>query len=135
MSLLITISLLVAVQEPAPADLDAVAAAPRNHKVLLENDRVRVLQVEVAPGETEAVHEHRWSSVIHIQSWQPGIDIQYEVRGGKLVETGQFALPAGAPPPAIWVPREQPHSVKNMGSQPFRLLRVELKGPPLAGDR
>lgn len=119
-------------QDAAPADLDAVAAAPGNHKILLENDRVRVLQVEVAPGETEPIHEHRWPSVIHIQAAQPGVDVRYEVRGGKLVETERFDIPAGTPPPAIWVPREQPHSVKNLGSASFRLLRVELKEPPVA---
>ena len=32
-----------------PAALDAVAAAPRNHRVLLENEKVRVLDVTVAP--------------------------------------------------------------------------------------
>lgn len=122
---------LTGVQD-APADLDAVAAAPGNHKVLLENDRVRVLQVEVAPGETEPVHEHRWPSVIHIQAAQPGTDVKYEVRGGKLVETGRFEFPAGTPPPAIWVPREEPHAVINRGTKPFRLLRVELKKPPVA---
>lgn len=43
--------------------LDAVAAAPRNHKVLFENDRVRVLEVILDPGEEEPVHHHRWPSV------------------------------------------------------------------------
>jgi hypothetical protein len=33
-----------------PASLDAVAAAPGNHRVLLENDRVRVLEIIVAPA-------------------------------------------------------------------------------------
>lgn len=123
------IALALALQT-APADLDAVAAAPKNHVVLLENDRVRVLQVTVAPGETEAVHEHRWPSVIHIQSWQPAEDVRYAMRDGKLVEIDRTPLPAGTPPPAIWSPREAPHAVTNKGSEPFRLLRVELKQPP-----
>ena len=41
-----------------PASLDAVAAAPGNHRVLLENDRVRVVEITVAPGEREPVHAH-----------------------------------------------------------------------------
>lgn len=60
-----------------PDPLDAVAAAPENHVVILENDRVRVLRVTVQPGETEAPHVHRWSSVMHIQSAQPLVDILY----------------------------------------------------------
>ncbi len=110
-----------------PPDLDAVAAAPRNHKVLLENDEVRVLQVEVAPGETEAIHEHRWLSVIHIQQPQPGIDVRYAVKDGRLVEVERGRIPDGPAPPAIWVPSEPPHAVTNLGKAPFRLYRVELK--------
>ncbi|SOB87537.1 hypothetical protein SAMN06297144_2669 [Sphingomonas guangdongensis] len=121
---------LAAAQTAVPADLDAVVAAPRNHVVLLENDEVRVLQVTVAPGETEAIHEHRWPSVIHIQSWQPAEDVRYAVRNGRMVELSRTALPAGAPPPAIWSPREEPHAITNKGSAPFRLFRVELKRPP-----
>ncbi|RYD43886.1 MAG: hypothetical protein EOP63_07925 [Sphingomonadales bacterium] len=69
MKLMIAIALLAtAAQAESVLDLDAVVAAPANHRIVLENDEVRVLQVEVAPGETEAVHEHRWPSVLHIQS-------------------------------------------------------------------
>lgn len=46
-----------------PPELDAVAAAPRNHCVLFENDRLRVLEVVLEPGEEEPVHHHRWPSV------------------------------------------------------------------------
>ncbi|QQV76371.1 hypothetical protein H5J25_12895 [Sphingomonas aliaeris] len=109
---------------PAP-DLDAVVAAPGNHKILLENDQVRVLQVEVAPGETEPVHEHRWPSVLHIQDAQPSVDISYELRGGNLVEIGRRALPGGRPPPhsgcrdrvpmpsGTWAPRRSACSASN----------------------
>lgn len=32
--------------------------APAGHRVLLENDRVRVLEVRIRPGETSGMHEH-----------------------------------------------------------------------------
>jgi hypothetical protein len=44
-------------------ELDAVIAAPGNHKVLFENDRLRVLEVILDPEEEEPVHHHRWPSV------------------------------------------------------------------------
>jgi hypothetical protein len=43
--------------------LDAVTAAPKNHKVLFENDALRVLEVILEPDEEEPVHHHRWRSV------------------------------------------------------------------------
>jgi hypothetical protein len=57
-----------------PKDKDALIAAPRNHKILLENDRVRVLDVTVAPGEVEAVHSHRWPSVLYFMAAGDFID-------------------------------------------------------------
>ncbi|HMN86576.1 MAG TPA: hypothetical protein PKA74_11375 [Bauldia sp.] len=43
--------------------LDAVAAAPKHHKVLFENDALRVLEVTLEPNDEEPVHHHRWPSV------------------------------------------------------------------------
>ncbi len=128
MKLMMIIALVAATAQTATApDLDAVKAAPGNHRIVLENDEVRVLQVDVDPGEIEAIHEHRWPSVLHIQSAQPAIDISYTWRDGRMVETNRRQLPAGSPPAAIWVPRQGAHAVQNLGAAPFRLLRVELK--------
>ena len=107
--------------------LDAVTATPGNHVVVLENDRVRVLQVIVQPGETEPVHIHRWPSVMQIQSAQPLVDILYEEKDGNLVEARRVSLPDGPPPPALWFEPEGPHAIHNAGAAPFRALRVEMK--------
>ena len=39
---------------------DAVAAAPKHHKVIFENDRLRVLDVTLEPHDEEPLHHHRW---------------------------------------------------------------------------
>jgi len=54
-----------AISDPSTWDpaLDAVAAAPANHRVLFENDRLRVLEVILEPDEEEPTHHHRWPSV------------------------------------------------------------------------
>ena len=61
--------------EHAPSDpstwdaaLDAVAAAPRHHKVIFENDNLRVLEVTLEPNDEEPVHHHRWPSVFVFDS-------------------------------------------------------------------
>ena len=38
---------------PWPRELDALIAAPDSHRLLLENDRVRVLEVVIEPGARE----------------------------------------------------------------------------------
>jgi len=51
-----------------PDATDAVAAAPRNHKVILENDAVRVLEATVPLHSREVPHTHFWPSVFFEQT-------------------------------------------------------------------
>jgi hypothetical protein len=52
---------------PNPSDwdpaLDAVAAAPKQHIVLFENESLRVLEVILEAEDEEPLHHHRWPSV------------------------------------------------------------------------
>lgn len=43
--------------------MDAVIAAPVHHKVLFENEHLRVLDVTLEPNDEEPLHHHRWPSV------------------------------------------------------------------------
>jgi hypothetical protein len=43
--------------------LDAVVAAPNHHKVLYENENLRVIEVTLEPEDEEPIHHHRWPSV------------------------------------------------------------------------
>ena len=107
-----------------PPELDAVAAAPKNHKVLLENDRVRVLDVTVAPGERQAVHAHCLPSVMYVL--YEGIDRNYDAKGN-LIGEQKVAPPPSQFPQVFWLENTPPHAVENLDSRPIRLLRIELK--------
>ncbi|HEY7388044.1 MAG TPA: hypothetical protein VH640_06015 [Bryobacteraceae bacterium] len=54
-----------------PDATDAVAAAPENHKVILENDQVRVLEARVPLHSKEVPHTHFWPSVFFEQTSLP----------------------------------------------------------------
>jgi hypothetical protein len=54
---------------PWPESLDAVVAAPEHHAVLLENERVRVLEARVERNDIVPVHTHRWPGVQYILSF------------------------------------------------------------------
>jgi hypothetical protein len=53
--------------------LDAVVAAPKHHKVLFENERVRVLEVTLEAQDEEPVHHHRWPSVFVLDAIKPPV--------------------------------------------------------------
>ncbi len=99
---------------------DALAAAPRHHKVLFENDEVRVLEVTVPPGVREPLHAHRYPSVLyyisaaHLKEYSPGEPV---VDRGQKDDGGVIFLPVGPP-----------HQMENLeNSKPLRAIRVELK--------
>jgi hypothetical protein len=48
--------------------LDALVAAPADHQLLRENERVRVIQTLVAAAAMTPVHAHRWPSVEYVLS-------------------------------------------------------------------
>lgn len=104
--------------------LDAVVAAPKNHKVVLENDKVRVLEVTVQPGEREPVHSHRWSSVLYVMEEENIRD--YDAKGNVIYDTKTDKNPMKTPY-TIWMEPQEPHSVENLSKKPLRLMRVELK--------
>lgn len=107
-----------------PDSLDAVIAAPQNHKVVLENERVRVLEVTVRPGEKERLHMHRMPSVMYVMAEDNIRDYDAE---GKLLYDSRKDKPPGKTPYTVWMEPQAPHSVENLSNKPVRLLRVELK--------
>lgn len=46
------------------ASTDAVIKAPQFHKLVFENEHLRILQAIVAPGEIVPFHSHQWNSIV-----------------------------------------------------------------------
>jgi len=106
---------------PWPDALDGVIAAPDSHRVLLENDRVRVLEIVIAPGVREPAHTHRRASVMSID--RPSRIRYYD-------ETGDLAWESGdedREPRVVWMEPEGLHAVENVDDVPYHAVRVELK--------
>lgn len=117
--------LLASTAWPWGDDLDAVVAAPESHRILLENDSVRVLEVVIRPGEREPTHTHRWPSVMSVL--EPARIRYYGADGELRFETPADRDLTDSPLDADWLQPEGLHSVENIGDRPFRALRVELK--------
>jgi hypothetical protein len=108
---------------PWPDAMDALQAAPASHRLLLENDRVRVLDVVIEPGAREPEHTHQAASVMIID--EPA-RIRYH-QGDVLLFESQAR--SGSPPGVRvrWMEPEGPHSVENIDEHRYHAIRIELK--------
>jgi hypothetical protein len=104
-------------------ELDAVVAAPNSHRVVFENEHVRVLEVTLEPGAHEPEHTHRWPSVM----WTDRrARIRYRI-GEDVTFTSPDPLPRRDELIGDWNAPEGPHSVENIDTVPLHAFRVELK--------
>jgi len=111
---------------PWPDALDALVAAPEYHRLLLEDERVRVLLTTIPEGGVVPLHTHRWGGVAYVQSCSHFI--RRDEHGNVLFDsrtTGE--LPAV--PCAQWMPPLPPHTVENLGPLEISILIVEVKSP------
>jgi hypothetical protein len=99
---------------------DAVVAAPSEHRVLFENDDVRVLDVVLPPHTKEPPHTHAWPGFFYIEQAEPM----------------RYFTPAVSEPHVIDFPAklkivpvapEGLHWVENEGDAPMHFVRFELK--------
>jgi len=110
-----------------PDSLDAVVAAPHSHGIIYEDEKVRILNVTVAPGQTEPIHTHKWRSV----AWaarSPAFTLYHYARGAnnQLIQTDSFTARLPLNKANNWAP-EAPHAVRNIGLDTLVLYRVEFK--------
>jgi len=103
-------------------DLDALTAAPAHHRLLLENDRVRVLDTHIAPGDTTPVHTHRWPAVLYVLTGEHFV--RRDGKGNVLMDSREGEeMRAGA----SWTGPFPPHTLENVGAAPIHVIAVELK--------
>lgn len=99
--------------------LDAVIAAPNSHKILFENDMVRVLEVTIEQGVKETMHIHGLPSVMIMTN--PAKIRYYNDNGNS------FDIEPEAKTKTEWMDPEPLHAVENIDSKPYKAIRVELK--------
>jgi quercetin dioxygenase-like cupin family protein len=115
-SVLVIATLCMLGAVPASAQ-DAVKVDPKHNTVELENDQVRVLRIRYGPGEKSVMHSHPANVAVFLTDGQ-----------------GKFTLPDGksqlAPfkAGAVMWDSGGKHLPENVGTKPFELIVVELKG-------
>lgn len=96
---------------------DPVAISPQIYSVLLENDRVRVLDIRLKPGAKSPMHSHPTYLI-------------YSLSAGKT----KFTFPDGTsrvidlkPGHVVWSEAES-HAAENVGDSELHVINVEMKG-------
>lgn len=115
-----------AAQSPATHSLDAMARTPRHHEILLENDKVRVLDTRVSPGDRTPVHAHEWPAALYVLSWSDFV--RYDPDGNVLLDSRTMSEKPGIGT-ALWAGPIGPHYVHNVGLTELRIIAVETKAP------
>jgi hypothetical protein len=120
-----------------PDSLDAVRAAPHNHKILFENDKIRILEVILEPHEYEKLHTHSHPSVMFGgDDDTSSIDIVYYAYSYDPVTHKYFAKDSirqhhggqtNQPDTGYYMKPEGPHRIKNLGNHKMVVYRVEMK--------
>lgn len=96
---------------------DPVATNPDLYRVVMENDRVRVLEYRDVPGDRTTAHRHPDSVMVTLSSFRRRL-----VGGGQQVDV---ELSAGI---TRWLAAQE-HSGENIGDTDTHVVFVELKEP------
>ena len=100
---------------------DPVKVDPKHYKVVLENDRVRVLRISLGPKEKSVMHEHPAA----VATFLTDVHGKFTFPDGK---TQEAHAKAGE---AQWYAAVK-HLPENVSDKAFELVLVELKGKPAA---
>jgi len=104
--------------ESWPSELDALTAAPENHKLLFENETVRVLDTVIQPGQTTPLHTHCWPATLYILSISDFI--RRDQSGSVTLDSRRAA--SLTPGTALWIPPIPPHTLENTGTTEIRII-------------
>jgi len=126
----------IATQGPLPISTDgsdpatwdpkkaSAIAAPGNHKIVFENENLRVISVTIPAGTTEPYHDHPYYSLLIIDGG--GHDVDHDA-SGKVAVTPQSGAPRTLPF-AFLQPPQALHAVEDLDKKTDgHLIRIEFK--------
>lgn len=107
---------------------DGREIGPKATAILFENDRVRIWDMTLKPGEATALHKH---DLDYVQVELEGDKISGLIEpgaGGTYQETFEMDVTPGR---HFWVERGGFETAKNTGKKLYRGILIELKEPRL----
>lgn len=112
-----------------PDSLDALRAAPENHKLVYEDNDVRVLAVMLDGKKSEPIHTHKLKSIMWIAKPMVPCRIDNYQKGnnGRLVKSDSLLIKEMPINIGQLIGPEGPTSITNLGSESGVAYRVEFK--------
>jgi hypothetical protein len=104
-------------------DLDGPIAAPDHHRVLFENEAVRVLETTIRAGDVTPLHTHLSPTVSYVVSGSHLL--RRDEHGETMLDTRSdpdFVLPR-----VLYSPGTPRHTLENAGPDDLVVIGVELK--------
>ena len=102
--------------QAAEDPLDPVRVAGDTHRVALDNQFVRVLDVHLPPGKVEPRHRHPHGMSVYFTDWEAKVTADGKAPEVHHRKAGTFAWNEAVV-----------HSVENAGTTEGHILRIELK--------
>jgi mannose-6-phosphate isomerase-like protein (cupin superfamily) len=106
-------------------ELDGVIAAPDHHRVLFENEVVRVIETTIRAGDITPVHTHLAPTAMYVISGSQFV--RRDPDGAVMVDTR--ADPAFVLPRVMYSPGTPRHTLENTGPDDLVVIGVELLNP------
>jgi len=107
-----------------PDALDPLIASPQHHKLLFENEFVRVLDANIPAGEITNLHTHKYPASLYFISWSDFI--RYDADGHVLLDSSTLEK-VPLPGSAMWSNPLPAHALKNVGKIDLHVISVEIK--------
>ena len=105
-------------------DLDGPIAAPYQHRVVFENDHVRVLETVIRVGDTAPLHTHLARHLTIVSSGDHFI--RRDATGAILFDT-RASDPPFVMPRYLWSDGTPAHTLENTGTDDIAVIAIELK--------
>jgi quercetin dioxygenase-like cupin family protein len=119
-NLIVLAVVVLAVLTALAQDVMKVAGGSETHKVVLDNDQVRMLDARTQPGQKVAMHSHPPNTVYYMTDCK----LKVTAPDGK----SQIVEPKTGT--AVWRGAETKHAVENVGTAECHLVQTEMKGTP-----
>jgi hypothetical protein len=119
---------------PYPLNYDAIYAAPNNFKLLFEDNKIRLVEVTVRPGETTLMAGNPYPAVLAYNGNLDTSKVTETWLDPKSPLNGQGGGHSGPPknhglksPTCGTIAAESPHKIHNGGTTPLHYYRIEYK--------